>query len=203
MIGRKKYALLFLLIGLSDIAFAQRTGYGRTGVEIEKSPFHPLYLLLSDYEDSFAQDGQEFTFHNYHSIALSITRRLNDKAEILFTAGHVVYHGDLVQYSQFGTDPAGKPRYSLDSGKASVSKKALRSWSATVMWRQIWTVYKHEEWYSAIGGVLANDIDQGILFFPSVTLLGFRYNIDTFYLFVENSYKATTTLISFGAGIHF
>lgn len=171
--------------------------------------FMPLHMALlnQNLDYSLADKGQEYslTDGSWHpAFSISFNWRPRKQTEFSFAAGLSWFHHGVVQFSVFGTDPAGKLRYDLDEGRDVGMKNSLFTPTLTVQFRHIWTPDRAVQWYSGCGLGLVplyqDSSSSAIVPLPAFTPIGMRYGGRHFYFFLEHTYSPAASLLHGGLG---
>ena len=113
----------------------------------------------------------------------------------------------ITQYSVFGTDPDGKPRYDLSDGKEVGRTHSPVSTSLSACYRRLWLRDGHWTVYSAIALGLVHTPDKGpgphVNVMPGFAPLGMRYGWQNLYACVELGFTPAASLIAAGIGWKF
>lgn len=167
----------------------------------------PMHSLLGsrDVEYKVAPDGQEVESSTNLSANISGVLSLSDDWEVALTLDAAWYHCRIIQYPTFGVDPNGNPRYEVNYDKATDAGTLDGgfTWSLTCMARHIWNPEKSFQAYSEIGIGLVTDFDGAVAPMPGITPIGVRYRWKHFYIFAENTFSPSATLVRSGLGWKF
>ena len=168
-------------------------------------PFHMLFTPTRTYETELAQQGQAISSSGafYPVASLTGVMRTNPRTEFTLTAGASWYHHGITQYSVFGTDPAGKPRYDLNDGTFAGWKDSEPVITAVFQWRHLCNPQNAFVVYTALGaGIPVSTFDQ-LVPLPSITPVAFRYDGGRLYAFAELTLGPVASLVHGGLGFHF
>ena len=186
--------------------YAQRTWSIETGVGI--IPYHMTMIPTRAIKEELAQFGQQpGTIINPYGPAFSVSGayRVRRWTEFRFTVGASWRYYELIQYSVFGTDPDGKPRYDLSDGHYLKTTSAS-VFSFTFQCFHIWNPGRTAELYSGGGlGFIAgkgNPLTEPIPL-PELTPIGVRVGGKLFYGFAELTLGPIATLFHGGVGCRF
>lgn len=134
----------------------------------------------------------------YPSVTVSGVWHYKECWELVLTGDVCWSHHQIMQYEQFGTDPAGKPRYDMRKRTAAGMIDSSPVYSATLHWRYLWIPEGIVNLYSGIGfGLIAG---PNVFVSPSVTLLGLRVGGRHLYGFVEAPIGPYATFAAGGLG---
>ena len=212
----------FLLTGAIATAAAQDTdGYAslpqwKRGFSIEAGAgFAPVHMFLAypsaREEREFADKGQRVTESRLlrtPSFSLSAIWRTGEKSELVLALSATRMRYSITQYSVFGTDPDGKPRYDLSDGKEAGRTHSPVSTSLSACYRRLWLRDGHWTVYSAIALGLVHTPDKGpgphVNVMPGFAPFGMRYGWKHFYACVEIfSFSLSASLLTAGVGWKF
>ena len=208
----KRLIVSFLLLVVGLPAFCQEESvvepvkFSKFSIEVGTGlqPILTDYLSMDwDYKSTLADKGLGVDRDGalYPMFSLSAVWRPYKRSEFLFTLGESWIHHRVVQYSVFGTDPKGKPRYDLYDGSPAGWTDSPAVTTTTIQYRQIWNPKNAVTLYSGIGIGLI--IDDELLACPEFTLLGARYGGEHFYFFAEGTLGLIATFAHLGVGWHF
>ena len=169
----------------------------------------PLHMLMSpSYADEYAlaQKGQEADKQQAFFPVLSVSGvwRTGESTEWVLTGGVSCCYYDLKQYSTFGIDPSGNPRYNLNESQPAGRTRTDLSPTLTLCYRHLWNPWNAFVVYYELGlgaGDFSGLLDVPIL--PAWTPIGLRYGGDHFYFYLENTYSPIATLVHGGLGWRF
>ena len=185
---------------------SQRTWSIEIGVGI--IPYHMAMIPTRAIKEELAQFGQQpGTIINPYGPAFSVSGayRVRRWTEFRFTVGASWRYYELIQYSVFGTDPDGKPRYDLSDGHYLKTTSAS-VFSFTFQCFHIWNPGRTAELYSGGGlGFIAgkgNPLTEPIPL-PELTPIGVRVGGKLFYGFAELTLGPIATLFHGGVGCRF
>lgn len=172
-----------------------------TGME----PVQMMFISVRPVRQELAQFGQDIDRKGEFYPVLSLTgvMRSGRKTEFTLTAGASWYHHKVIQYSVFGTDPEGKPRYDLSDGSPAGWKDSIPTYSLTLQWRHLWNPDNAFNVYTALGAGLVGGRSSSLLPLPCLTPVAFRYGGKHFYAFTELTLGPIATLVHGGLGWHF
>ena len=209
---------LLLTSAIATAAAQNMEGYNsfpqwKRGFSIEAGagipPLH-MFLLNRWGEDEFADKGQDTNplklTRQIPSFSLSAVWRTGERSEWVLSLCASRMRYSVTQYSIFGTDPDGKPRYDLTDGKDAGYAHSPVIPALSASYRGIWYSDKPWEVYSAIGLglIFIPDGDPGwLLPLPAVTPFGVRVGGEHFYGFLESTFSPAATFIHGGVGWHF
>ncbi len=203
-------AVFALLLAWATDALAQENPAGwsvQVGTGI--IPYHMTLIPTRSTLQELARSGQSTgTIHNPYGPALSLSGSFRRRkwTEFRFTLGGSWRVYEITQYSVFGTDPDGKPRYDLtDSHPAGTRNDSV--FSFTLECFHIWNPGRTVELYSGGGlGLLAGSvrlINEPFLPLPEITPIGARFGRGHLYGFLELTIGPITTLGHGGVGWRF
>lgn len=185
---------------------SQRTWSIETGVGI--IPYHMAMIPTRAIKEELAQFGQEpGKIINPYGPAFSVSGayRIRRWTEFRFTVGASWRYYELIQYSVFGTDPDGKPRYDLSDGHYLKTTNAS-VFSFTFQCFHIWNPGRTAELYSGGGlGFIAgkgNPLTEPIPL-PELTPIGVRVGGRHLYGFTELTIGPIASLVHGGVGCRF
>jgi len=210
---RKPFLLLAILLGTGLFVRAQeRADYSRRNWSLEMGvgiiPYHMAMIPTRAIKEELAQYGQQpGKIINPYGPAFSISGayRLRRWTEFRFSVGASWRFYELTQYSVFGTDPDGKPRYDLsDSHYLKTTNASV--FSFTLQCFHIWNPGRTAELYSGGGlGFIAgkeNPLTAPIPL-PELTPIGVRLGRGLFYGFMELTIGPIASLVHGGLGCRF
>ena len=189
-----------ILIAISSCAFAQELPWLRTySIEIGTG-YRPLHMALyptSAEEEAYAELGQSVYMGDarYPVFSLSGAMRASRRSEYVIAAGVSWCHHQLTQYSTFGIDPDGKPRYDLNDGKPAGWANSKPFATLTFRYRQIWTPGSAVELYTGVGMGLSSR--TSFIPLPDITPIGARCGWEHLYFYLECTFSPVA---SFGHG---
>ena len=176
------------------------------------APLHTALFYKPSWnkQTEYAQAGQEVYAQNNilqtPAVSIAAVWRYSPHWEHEFAASLSWLKYGVTQYSEFGTDPYGQPRYDLDTGVLADEYYVFIpafNWQA----RYIFNPGKKFQVYEALGvGIFAgsNDYLPYVFPVPTFTLLAFRYCGNHIYGFTELlSYNAKSFLAQGGVGWKF
>ena len=168
-------------------------------------PLHMSFIPTYAYEEKLADKGQEAISEGSSYPVLNITGvlRTRPRTEFTLTAGASWYHHRIMQYSVFGIDPEGKPRYNLQDGTYIGWKDSEPVFTLTFQWRHLWNPQNAFVVYSALGAGLVIPTSMDMAPMPSLTPIAFRYGGRHFYGFAELTLGTLATIVHGGFGWHF
>ena len=185
---------------------SQRTWSIEIGVGI--IPYHMTMIPTRAIKEELAQFGQQpGTIINPYGPAFSVSGayRVRRWTELRFTVGASWRYYELIQYSVFGTDPDGKPRYDLSDGHYLKTTSAS-VFSFTLQCFHIWNPGRTAELYSGGGlGFIAgkgNPLTEPIPL-PELTPIGVRVGGRHLYGFTELTIGPIASLVHGGVGCRF
>lgn len=197
-----------LLLGVTIASYAQEDTRSLKGFSLEAGTgLAPLHTRLSntswDTRREYAQKGQEITGTGVYSPSISLAGVFRTAANIEHTVTLSVAWTrlSLTQYSVFGTDPQGQPRYDLEDGTVIGTVNSPLSYSITWHWRYIWNPQKPFKTYTALGAGLSTT--TGFVPLPSVTPIGVRFGGTHFYFFAEWTLGPVASFVHGGLGWKF
>lgn len=210
---RKPFILLAILLGTGLFSHAQeKAGYPQRNWSIEMGagfiPYHMTMIPTRAIKEELAQLGQEAgQIMNPYGPAFSVSGayRVRRWTEFRFTVGASWRYYKLTQYSVFGTDPDGKPRYDLKDGHYLKTDNAS-VFSFTLQCFHIWNPGRTAELYS--GGGLGFIAGKGSSFtepipLPELTPIGVRVGGRHLYGFTELTIGPIASLVHGGIGCRF
>lgn len=164
----------------------------------------PLHMLLVDDSGSLSDTGQEAASDwnplSPSALSLSGVYRHDARSEFILTGGLAWTRYWLTQYSAFGFDPQGRPRYDHDS-REDVWKVTRFKPTLTLSYRYILNPGGTVEWYTGFGFGLVYLDSLKVL--PGLTLFGLRTGGEHIYFFAENTFSPIATLVHGGLGWRF
>lgn len=171
-------------------------------------PYHMTLVPTRAIKEELAQLGQEAgQIMNPYGPAFSVSGayRVRRWTEFRFTVGASWRYYKLTQYSVFGTDPDGKPRYDLKDGHYLKTDNAS-VFSFTLQCFHIWNPGRTAELYS--GGGLGFIAGKGSSFtepipLPELTPIGVRVGGRHLYGFTELTIGPIASLVHGGIGCRF
>ena len=186
--------------------YAQRTWSIEMGAGF--IPYHMTLVPTRAIKEELAQLGQEAgQIMNPYGPAFSVSGayRVRRWTEFRFTVGASWRYYKLTQYSVFGTDPDGKPRYDLKDGHYLKTDNAS-VFSFTLQCFHIWNPGRTAELYS--GGGLGFIAGKGSSFtepipLPELTPIGVRVGGRHLYGFTELTIGPIASLVHGGIGCRF
>ena len=210
---KRPILLLAILLGTGISAYAQEeSGMPQRNWSIEMGagliPYHMAMIPTRSIKEELAQYGQEpGKVLNPYGPAFSISGayRLRRWTEFRFTLGASWRYYELTQYSVFGTDPDGKPRYNLSDGHY-LGTTSASIFSFTFQCFHIWNPGRAVELYSGGGlGFIAgkgNPLTAPIPL-PELTPIGARFGKSACYGFLEVTVGPIASLVHGGVGVRF
>lgn len=211
----KRVALSILfLFGLAISAFGQESQAEELEIPSFKrsfslelgSGFAPIHTLADtrSLDVKYAPLGQAIDDNYPLSFTLSGVWRFDRRWEAKLTIDAAWFNCELLQFPEFGTDPSGKPRYSINYNQTEHLGRINDGfrWSATAILRHIWNPQNAFQTYSEFG--LGYVFGLGLpALIPGLTFIGLRYCWDHFYLYAENTFSPAATLFHGGLGWKF
>lgn len=173
-------------------------------------PFHISFIPTRATKTELAQKGQavgDVICPYFPAFSLSGAYHLRKYTEFRFTVGASWRYYNLIQYSSFGTDPNGSPRYNLSDGSPAGWTVSRPVFSFTIQCFHVWNPGRTAELYSGggVGLVIDNqELLTGSVFpFPNLTPIGVRVGGKLFYGFAELTLGPIATLFHGGVGCRF
>ena len=211
---------LLLLSGTAAASVAQDAAQFPAPATWEKSfaieagaGFAPVHMFLAypsaREEREFADKGQRVTESSplTPSFSLSAIWRTGEKSELVLALSASRMRYSITQYSVFGIDPDGKPRYDLSDGKEVGRTHSPVSTSLSACYRRLWLRDGHWTVYYAIALGLVHTPDKGpgphVNVMPGFAPLGMRYGWQNLYACVELGFTPAASLIAAGIGWKF
>jgi len=168
-------------------------------------PLHMTFVPTYGYKEELADKGQAVDYDGafYPVVSLTGVMRTREKTEFTLSAGASWLHHKITQYSTFGIDPQGKPRYNLNDGESIGWSDSEPIFTFTFQWRHLWNPQNAFVAYTALGAgaVVSSSLEFAAL--PSLTPIAFRYGGRHFYAFTELTLGTLATFVHGGIGWHF
>jgi hypothetical protein len=209
MRARAYIAAAVLLAAAISVSAQEKDTSSDTKYSVEiGTGLQPLHTNLANgwsYKKELAETGQGIDSKGSFCPVADLTAviRTRPRTEFTLSAGVSWYHHRVTQYSIFGTDPEGKPRYNLKDGTPGGWKDSSPVFSLTFQWRHIWNPDNAFKVYSGLGaGIVFSKYEQPLPA-PSLTPAAFRYGGKHFYGFAEITVGTLATFIHGGLGWQF
>ena len=218
---RRFIICLLLISGTAAVSVAQNAAQFPAPATWEKSfaieagaGFAPVHMFLAypsaREERAFAENGQRVTESRLlrtPSFSLSAIWRTGEKSELVLALSATRMRYSITQYSVFGIDPDGKPRYDLNDSKDAGRTHSPVSTSLSACYRRLWLRDGHWTVYSAIALGLVHTPDKGpgphVNVMPGFAPLGMRYGWQNLYACVELGFTPAASLSAAGIGWKF
>lgn len=172
-------------------------------------PFHISFIPTRATKTELAQKGQavgDVICPYFPAFSLSGAYHLRKYTEFRFTVGASWRYYNLIQYSSFGTDPNGNPRYNLNDGSPAGWTVSRPVFSFTIQCFHVWNPGRTAELYSGGGlGFIAgkgNPLTEPIPL-PELTPIGVRVGGRHLYGFTELTIGPIASLVHGGVGCRF
>lgn len=173
-------------------------GTGIRPIQMMISPNRHVQQVLAPYGQDIDTDGAFFPV-----ISLTGVMRTRPRTEFTMTAGASWYHHKVIQYSVFGTDPNGEPRYNLEDGSPAGWMDSCAAYSVTFQWRHLWNPDNAFVLYTGLGAGVAFAYFSDFFPLPSITPIAFRYGGRHIYGFAELTVSPIASMVHGGLGWHF
>lgn len=167
-------------------------------------PLHTSLLAPSrSVREQLAQSGQDINLTGafYPVINLTGIYRSTLHSEYTLNLGVSWCHHRVTQYSVFGTDPKGQPRYDLDDGSPAGWKDSTPIGTLTFQYRYLYNPHRPVVVYSALG--FGFSTHTSYLPLPSLTPIAARYGGEHFYGFLECTLGPLASFVHGGLGWRF
>lgn len=199
----RRLLAIAVLMGIVFGASAQESSFQkRYSIEVGTG-IPPLYMDYMTTADRLAERGMSIDKESafYPVVSLSGVMSVSDKNEFTLTIGTSWCHHKVIQYSVFGTDPNGKPRYNLHDGKPAGWMNSSLQWSVNLNWRHLWNPENMATFYSGLG--IGYSPALGPTPVPTLTPVALRVGGNHFYGFIECTIGAVATFAHGGLGWRF
>lgn len=194
-----------LLLGASVYAVGQDSFTKSFSLELG-SGLQPLHMTLAPSHSekmAFADKGLEVWKESEYCPVISVSEvwRTGAHWELCLTEGASFKFLEMRGYEPFGTDPSGKPRYSLSTGFPAGTRVSNPILSLTFQARFIWSPKWKVTVYSALGAGLTTATEFYPM--PEVTPIALRFGGKHFYGFAEATLGPIATFGHGGLGWRF
>ena len=163
----RAYIAAAVLLAAISVSAQEKDTSSDTKYSVEiGTGLQPLHTNLANgwsYKKELAETGQGIDSKGSFCPVADLTAviRTRPRTEFTLSAGVSWYHHRVTQYSIFGTDPEGKPRYNLKDGTPGGWKDSSPVFSLTFQWRHIWNPDNAFKVYSGLGaGIVFSKYEQ-------------------------------------------
>jgi hypothetical protein len=171
-----------------------------TGFEGRKSPCVKKLLQIM-------RAGQEYSSKslNLPAFSLSAVWHTQERDEWVVSLGISRARYNVTQYSRFGWDPQGNPRYNLNEGVTIGPVSTPVVPTLNVLYRLFWNSNPSFTFYSAFGGglIYTGTGESALIPLPALTPVGMRAGWKHLYFYLETGLTPLSSLVHGGLGWRF
>ena len=176
-------------------------------VGVGLNPLHMAFFPRRSEEEAMAERGQEYSSKslNLPAFSLSAVWYTQERDEWVVSLGISRARYNVTQYSRFGWDPQGNPRYNLNEGVTIGPVSTPVVPTLNVLYRAFWNSNPTVTFYSAFGGglIYMGSGKPALIPLPALTPVGMRAGGKHLYFYLETGLTPLSSLVHGGLGWRF
>ena len=176
-------------------------------VGVGLNPLHMAFFPTRSEEEAMAQQGQEYSSRSRSlpAFSLSAVWHTRESDEWVVSVGVSRVRYNIRQYSRFGWDPQGNPRYNLNEGVTIGPVSTPVVPTLNVLYRTFWNSNPTFTFYSALGGglIYTGTGESALIPLPALTPVGMRAGGKHLYFYLETGLTPLSSLVHGGLGWRF